>query len=452
MFTQSSQQTYLFPNDSALGSGKFMAFKSKTVPLKEIEAFIGCFGGNFERTYKEYPKQLKDGPMVTVKVIALSTANKDGEMRTCAAAIFYAHEDGTTEFVHQLITTNDPFAIDNFTRVRGLAPLEGPAVQKCMEHICFLGDKTLFAKSTTYEEMRQIALTSPWLAPSVLAEILGELIAHIEKPEPVEASKISKSMEAKDIEDARKKAKKEADAAYMVLLREVLAGMTDDDFAARYLSFLTKIEKIPTNLTPGKFKELGRCLLFNKAGMDKWNLLQFMLLAFRRAELYNPEANPIESALALLLPRFCHETSPDDRNWALVIEEGKKLHDFCQTVEGIEFMLESVEAVSERHAKWISKLSELCSMGTVESHALIIEHLTVAARDIGSKLGLSVQLLRLVWLEEIAIPDEVMAHFIAEFEKVGISVKDFRGVELEASPLDSMAVVKSIGAACLPPL
>jgi len=448
------------------GSNKTYFFKGFHVPEDRIKNLLGCFGGPIVRHELEFPGATQDGTEFTWAVVIHSTENKDKNTQAALLSIFRKFSNTEIEYHTQIATTNDPTALDHFTRARGFQPMTGRAVAKCMEQTCFCESK--FKASTsgpmTPDMFRNVALTSKFMQASCLCEILGPVAAHVERPavvfdEQAAAEKIQEKQEQakrlkledgtpapvpsfeKLMEEARKEAEKEADKKWLVLLREVVAGMSDDEFTALYKAFAEKMMSLPIDFSPIKYKMAGRSALFTQELVNEYDKLAFLRVIFARAEMLDPAVNPIEAFMFLACPLFCHEFSLDDEKWAIMFKKGMKLHDLVFTPEGkvneqgIKSLIPFVEKANAKQDDYISRLVELAKDQSAAGDDLVFEHLTKGTLSIGSLLGTGVQILRMVYFDKLSLSDGVMARIESEFKRFGIDVQDFRlhkrGLELE---------------------
>jgi len=452
-------------------NNKTYYFKEFSVPEDRLKELIGCLGGPIVRHDLELPAVNKEGTEFTWIVIIHSTENKDGKTQASMLSLFRKFGE-EIEYYTQIVTTNDPTALDHFTRPRGFQTMTGRAVAKCMEQTCFCESKFQASMSgpMTPEMFRRVALTSKFLPPASLAEILGALAAPIKRPAVVfdekEASeKISeqhqeqvKRIKTEDgtlvpsfeklLEKARKDAEKMANDNWMVQLRKVVAGLSDDEFTALYQTFVDKMMSLPIDLPPIKYKMGGRSALFTPDLVKEYDALAFLRVMLARAKQLDPELNPIETFMFVACPLFCHEFSLDDEKWAIMFKKDMKLHDIVFTsdgkvnVSGIESLIPFIEAANEKQEAYLSRLVELAMNQSAAGDDLVFEHLTKGSLSIGSLLGTGVQVLRMVYFGKLSLSDGVMTRIISEFKRFGIDVEDFRlhkrGLELVEVDITAM--------------
>jgi hypothetical protein len=335
-----------------------------------------------------------------------------------------------------LVTTCDPFGLDNFTQPLGLDPRPTTArahwdatakkvalcnTVKTVEQRVFLEAKArdhmaanalaLAQHGALHKELQERLATSPFISSEGIREILGEALASgVPTAESQRLPGMTKE-EFKVLEKAEKAA-----------LRVVGAALTPAAFYALYDGWLRyAAAEMPLNLFPAEYKKRGRWLLLSREEAARWDSRVFLYLLGARAEVM--VESPYEAALWLALDAGCTiaEVSDDDARFAYKTPtEGRKLGemiaDFVANPVASSWLLTASAQLATQQGAFMARLAASLAVvvATDDDSAPVaaLHQLTYGTADPfrgQGLLGLSEVVLRELTARRLVFPGALLA-------------------------------------------
>ena len=416
---------------------KNWTISGNSVTLSDVKRFMSCQDDVFHRTQSEYTHSFLGKDRDWIEIV-YSTNNKDNESACCARCFIEKLDDGSHIYWAYMFTTNDPLAADNFNRMRG-AKQTAKAMNMCVEQAVFCEDKVKQAGAimTTAEIFVEV-MNSRFVKSDFIRAVLGDAdTGGVQKAAPIDT----------DLEKTDKKtAKSEAEtrsALELQQLRRVVREKGPVYFDTKYRQWMqSKIEQ-RTDLHPFKaYKSVGRSVLLNKAGLDKWSESAFVcVLNARWKALQNSE---VEQFLWTTTPVAIIECSKDDAIWALCLD-GHKL-DWGGSQEGRDFLFNALEGVLHDQHDWLEQLKDYCKMGTDTGDEAALEHLTTKTSSMRGKLGMTEMLVSELLSGNIIFSFGLVTLLKTQFALDKITIHDFTTPTLRTRDgVSDLDILVSIG-------